>query len=197
MEMRIRAATPEDAGALLEIYRPYAEKTAISFEWECPTVGEFRRRICHTRERFPYLVAQREGELLGYAYLSAFHTRPAYGWGAETTIYLKEGCLKQGVGKALYTALEDVAKAQHIRCLYACIGVPRGEDPYLTDNSRQFHAHLGYRQVGEFQKCGYKFGRWYDMVWMEKWLDQGDEPLPVIPFPQLGRDVLAGLGIEL
>lgn len=81
----------------------------------------------------------------------------AYAWGAETTIYLRRDSLGQGVGKALYTALEAVAKAQHIRCLYACIGVPRGADPYLTDNSRQFHAHLGYRQVGEFQTCGYKF----------------------------------------
>ena len=84
------------------------------------------------------------------------------------------------MGKALYTALEAVAKAQNIRCLYACIGVPRGADPYLTDNSRQFHAHLGYRQIGEFQACGDKFGRWYDMIWMEKCIGtHTDTPAPV------------------
>lgn len=198
MERTIRVAAPGDAAELLALYRPYVEETAISFEWETPTLEEFTARIRRTLTKYPYLVLEQAGELLGYAYLSPFHTRAAYAWGAETTIYLRRDSLGQGVGKALYTALEAVAKAQHIRCLYACIGVPRGADPYLTDNSRQFHAHLGYRQVGEFQACGYKFGRWYDMVWMEKWLAAGEgAPQPVIPFPQLDRAALARLGIQL
>ena len=194
----IRPAVPEDAPALLAIYAPYVRETAVTFEYEIPSPEEFAGRIRRTLERYPYLTAQSGGEVLGYACAGAFKERAAYDWSVETTIYLRRDSLGQGVGKALYTALEAVAKAQHIRCLYACIGVPRGADPYLTDNSRQFHAHLGYRQVGEFQACGYKFGRWYDMVWMEKWLAPGESaPQPVIPFPQLDRAALARLGIQL
>lgn len=89
----------------------------------------------------------------------------------ETTIYIRKDRQKTGVGKKLYEALEKVLHAQNICNLYACIGYPEIEDKYLTKNSAQFHAHLGYRMVGEFYHCGYKFNRWYNMVWMEKLLD--------------------------
>ena len=96
-----------------------------------------------------------------------------------------------GVGRALYEAIERVSRAQHIQSLCACIGVPDGPgDEYLTTNSIDFHSHMGYRMVGEFQRCGYKFGRWYNMAWMEKHIgDHPQHPEPVIAFPQL-RDSL-------
>ena len=124
-----------------------------------------------TMKKYPYLVAEQNGEILGYSCAGAFKGRAAYDWAVETTIYIRKDRQKTGVGKKLYEALEKVLHAQNICNLYACIGYPEIEDKYLTKNSAQFHAHLGYRMVGEFYHCGYKFDRWYNMVWMEKLLD--------------------------
>ena len=170
-EIKIRPATEADAAEILNIYAPYITDTAITFEYDVPTLEEFTGRIRHTLEKYPYLVAVRDSEIIGYAYAGAFYGRAAYDWSAETTIYVKKGCSHSGVGKLLYQALETALKAQNIINLYACIGYPEIEDKYLTKNSAQFHAHLGYRMVGEFYHCGYKFDRWYNMVWMEKLLD--------------------------
>ncbi len=195
-DIRIRTASVEDAEELLAIYKPYVEKTAISFEYDVPEVSEFRRRIAHTLEKYPYLVAERDGELLGYAYMGPFVGRAAYDWAAEVSIYVKEDKRKLGVGKCLYQALEAVAKAQNILNLNVCIGYPDQDDEYLTKNSVQYHGHMGYRMVGKFHNCGYKFGRWYHMVWMEKLIGvHVDRPDAVIPFPQLGREVLEKLGV--
>ncbi|MCI8978229.1 MAG: GNAT family N-acetyltransferase [Lachnospiraceae bacterium] len=189
-DFAIRAATPDDAGALLAIYTPYVTNTAISFECEAPGLSEFQKRIENTLKRYPYLLAERDGEILGYAYTGPFVGRAAYAWAAETTIYLKEGKKKMGIGRALYEALEKVSRAQNILNLNACIGYPEAEDEYLTGNSVQFHGHMGYRMVGEFHKCGYKFGRWYNMVWMEKLLgEHGENPKEVIPFPALAGHI--------
>ena len=171
-DIKIRAVTKADANELLEIYRPYVEKTAITFEWEVPTLQEFEGRIAHVLEKYPYLAAERKGEIVGYAYAGRFHGRAAYDWAVETTVYVREDQKKTGVGKELYLALEKALGLQNILNLNACIGYPEVEDEYLTKNSAQFHRHLGYRLVGEFYKCGYKFGRWYNMVWMEKVLLQ-------------------------
>ena len=169
-EIKIRPATEADAAEILNIYAPYITDTAITFEYDVPTLEEFTGRIRHTLEKYPYLVAVRDSEIIGYAYAGAFYGRAAYDWSAETTIYVKKGCRHSGVGKLLYQALETALKAQNIINLYACIGYPEEDDEYLTKNSAQFHAHLGYRMVGEFYHCGYKFDRWYNMVWMEKLL---------------------------
>ena len=192
----IRTALPEDGEEILNIYTPYVEKTAITFEYDVPGIREFQGRIGKTGKRYPYLVAQREGEILGYAYTGPFVGRAAYDWAAEVSIYLREDCRRMGIGRKLYAAIEGISRAQHITNLCACIGTVDQEDEYLTNNSARFHAHLGYRMVGEFRKCGYKFGRWYNMVWMEKIIaEHEDRPEPVIPFPELGRDILAGLGV--
>lgn len=185
-EIQIRVASAKDADGLLEIYAPYVEKTAITFEYQVPGLAEFQKRIEKTLKNYPYLVAEKEGRLLGYAYTGPFVGRAAYAWGAEVSIYLREDQRKMGIGKRLYQAIEAVSRAQNIKNLNACIGSPETEDEYLTRNSIEFHAHMGYRMVGEFYKCGYKFGRWYNMVWMEKLIgDHEPEPAPVIPFPEL------------
>lgn len=179
-EIKIRPATEADAAEILNIYAPYITDTAITFEYDVPTLEEFTGRIRHTLKKYPYLVAVRDSEIIGYAYAGAFYGRAAYDWSAETTIYVKKGCRHGGVGKLLYQALETALKAQNIINLYACIGYPEVEDEYLTKNSAQFHAHLGYRMVGEFYHCGYKFDRWYNMVWMEKLLDpEVKHPKPI------------------
>lgn len=191
----IRTARPEDAPALLGIYAPYVEKTAISFEYDVPAVQEFRGRIETILQKYPYLVAEKNHELLGYAYTHAFVGRAAYDHCAETTIYLRENVTKIGIGRRLYSALEKISKAQNIFTLNACIGYPEVEDEYLTMNSIQFHAHMGYRFVGRFYKCGYKFGKWYDMAWMEKTLIKHPEnPPAVIPFPKLEKAPHIGSG---
>ena len=185
-EIRIRPATEADAEEILNIYAPYVMDTAITFEYDVPTLEEFTGRIHHTLEKYPYLVAVRDGEIIGYAYAGTFYGRAAYDWSAETTIYIKKDCRHSGVGKLLYQALEDALKAQNIINLYACIGYPEVDDEYLTKNSEQFHEHLGYRLIGEFRKCGYKFGRWYHMVWMEKMIGEHPEkPEPVKCFTKI------------
>ena len=182
----IRVASPDDAEALLKIYAPYVEKTAITFEYDVPTVHEFRKRIKHTLERYPYLVAEARDEIVGYAYTGSFVGRAAYDHSAETSIYVDENCRHGGVGKRLYEAVEKISAAQNIINLYACIGYPVVEDEHLTLNSVGFHEHLGYKLVGRFSKCGRKFDTWYDMVWMEKIIgEHGEEINPFVPFPEL------------
>lgn len=164
----IRTATPEDAGRLLEIYSYYVKNTAISFEITVPSPEEFRTRIKKTLARYPYLVLEENGIIKGYAYASPFVAREAYNHCAELTIYLDCNEKGYGYGRMLYERLEAELKKMGIINLYACIGDPIVEDEYLTKNSENFHAHLGFVKVGEFHKCGFKFGRWYNMIWMEK-----------------------------
>lgn len=185
----IRIATAEDASALLQIYAPYVKNTAITFEYNVPSEDEFRRRIECVLNRYPYLVAEIDGEIVGYAYATAFHERPAYGWGAETSIYVKQDMKKRGIGKALYMELERLLTLQNILNLNACIAYPETEDEYLTKNSVSFHQHLGYRLVGEFYKCGFKFNRWYNVVWMEKHIGvHSDNPLKVKTFNEIKQE---------
>lgn len=194
---KIRVAVKEDAGVLLAIYAPYVVKTAITFEYEVPSVEEFAGRIENTLEKYPYLVAERDGEIVGYAYAGAFHSRAAYQWGVETTVYVREDQKKKGIGRELYDALEKALALQNILNLNACIGYPETEDEFLTKNSVQFHKHLGYRFVGEFYQCGYKFGRWYNMMWMEKHLgEHPDTPPAVKPFDTVREELAALYGIR-
>ena len=164
----IRMANPADAQALLNIYAPYVINTAITFEYDVPSVEEFASRIAHTLEKYPYLLAEEGGNILGYAYASPFHDRPAYDWAVETSIYVDQNIKHRGIGRKLHDALESTLREQGILNMNACIAYPPEEDEHLDKNSVEFHAHMGYRLVGEFYKCGYKFNRWYNMVWMEK-----------------------------
>ena len=130
--IHIRAASPDDAAELLEIYAPYVRETAISFEYEVPALDEFRARITATLARYPYLAAERGGALLGYAYCGAFSGRAAYALSAETSIYVRRGGHGRGIGRRLYEALFAAAKAQNLRNLYADAAYPDAEDEYLT-----------------------------------------------------------------
>lgn len=179
----IRTATLSDAQALLNIYSPYVEHTAITFEYDVPSVEEFASRIKNTLQKYPYLVAEKNGILLGYAYASPFHERPAYDWAVETSIYVDQNIKHQGIGRRLHDALEDALRSQGILNMNACIAYPPEEDEYLDKNSVEFHTHMGYRLVGEFYKCGYKFHRWYNMVWMEKLIGNhlSDQKPPKFP----------------
>ena len=166
--MLIRSASPDDAKHLLEIYGYYVENTAVSFEYEAPTENEFRERIAGTLKKYPYLVLEDDGVIRGYAYAGVFKGRAAYDRSCEVSIYLHRAARGRGYGRAVYEALEQSLKERGILNLYACIADPITEDEYLTKNSERFHRHMGYVRVGEFHRCAYKFGRWYNMIWMEK-----------------------------
>ncbi len=195
--IKIRTARPEDAPELLKIYAPYVEDTAITFEYTVPTLADFKGRIEHTLKKYPYLVAERDGELLGYAYTGEFKERAAYDWAVETSIYVRQDCKRLGLGRRLYAALEAVSRLQNVLNLYACIAYPKTEDEYLTRNSVEFHTHLGFKLVGEFHNCAYKFNRWYNMVWMEFPLgDIPSNPGAFIPYPALSREELMKIGID-
>ena len=268
-ERTFRVARPEDAEALLAIYAPYIEETAITFEYEVPSVEAFRARIAHTLATYPYIVAVEEQEgnagtgrvdgasascldraeanavtghvdgasvssapasgagevteahrtserIIGYAYVGRLHERAAYDWSVETSIYVDRCARKHGLGRQLYERLEAILRAMNIISVNACIaypgtmnanvadrtrkdlregtadsGVDIGEDPYLDTNSPDFHAHLGYQLVGHFHACAYKFDRWYDMIWMEKWIaPHPAKPEAMIPFPELPTEVV-------
>ncbi len=196
----IRIAAAEDAPRLLEIYRYYVTNTAITFEYEVPSKEEFQERIRCTLERYPYLVDEQGGRIVGYVYAGAFKERAAYDWAVETSIYVECKAHEKGTGRRLYAALERALQLQGICNAEACIAAPRGKDPYLTDNSIGFHDHLGYRPVGRFEQCAYKFNRWYDMVWMEKQI--GEHPKmpeilePVRPFPDIREELEAWLALQ-
>lgn len=167
--VQIRFATVEDAVDILNIYSYYVLNTAISFEYEVPTVNEFMERIRKTLEKYPYYVATINDKIVGYTYAGSFVGREAYKYSTELTVYIDKDYKKQGIGKLLYQKIEEYLKQKGIRNLYACIGTPiEKADEYIDFNSVEFHKHLNFKQVGEFHRCGYKFNRWYNMVWLEK-----------------------------
>lgn len=182
----IHPATVQDTPALLAIYAPYITDTAVSFEYDVPSVEEFAERIRSTLEKYPYLVAESDGRIVGYCYVGIMHGRQAYDWSVETSIYVDQNCKRMGVGRRLHDALELALSAMGILNLYACIAFPVGEDPYLTEDSVHFHEHLGYTHTAHFHKCGYKFNRWYDIVWMEKTIGEHREHQPAVkPFAEI------------
>ncbi len=164
----IRPVRLSDADKLLAIYSYYVEETAITFEYDVPSLEEFEERIRSISSCYPYLVAESDGQILGYAYAHAFHERAAFQWCVEMTIYLDRACRGRGIGPFLYQELESQLKAQGYLNLYASIAIPEVEDEYLTHNSEEFHRHLGYKTIGTFRNSGYKFDTWYHMIWMEK-----------------------------
>lgn len=188
-EIKIRTATTKDAKELLAIYEPYVRNTAITFEYDVPSIQEFTDRIAHTLEKYPYIVAEYKDAILGYAYASAFKERAAYDWAVETSIYVNTNMKKMGIGGVLYDLLEKILAAQGILNLNACIAYPVEEDQYLTKESVAFHTHYGYRLVGEFTQCGYKFNHWYNMVWMEKHIGKHVENQPPVMAYQVDKDI--------
>ncbi len=194
--IKLRTARLLDAKRLVEIYAPYVTDTAVSFEYEVPAVEEFQRRMEKTLERYPYLVAEKNGRILGYVYASAFIGRKAYDWSVELSIYLDRNVRRQGIGRKLYETMEEVLKKMHILNLNVCIAWPKEEDEYLTKSSVHFHEHMGFQWVGEFHDSGYKFGRWYNMVWMEKMIGEHlRNQEPVQTYPEI-RDKLVGNLLE-
>lgn len=176
--IRIEVVSPQDAAELLAIYAPYVVESTATFEYDVPTLQDFTARVENTLPKYPYLKAVRGEEILGYAYAGAFHVRAAYAWAATASIYVRQDARHMGLGTLLYNALEVWLRRQGVVTVFACITYP-------NPASVAFHERMGYETVGHYNKCGFKFGRWLDVVWMQKeLLPRADEPAPLLAFPQ-------------
>ena len=166
--IKIRNVNVNDSNELLKIYGYYVLNTAITFEVDVPTIEEFQERIKRISSKYPYICLEKDGVIKGYAYTHEFYGREAYKYSNEVTIYLDHNSKGKGYGKLLYNELEKRLKEMGIKNLYACIASPVVIDSHLDNKSEEFHNHLGYKRIGLFTKCGYKFNTWYNMIWMEK-----------------------------
>lgn len=167
--MAIRMANKQDIPRILEIYAPYIENTAISFEYEVPALEAFTERFIGITAQFPWLVWEENGVISGYAYGSLPFERAAFQWSAEASIYLCPEAQGKGIGKKLYDALEQLLQKQGYKKVYAIITT-------ANEASIAFHKAVGYRHTATMPDCGYKLGSWYGIVWMEKDLNTWDDP---------------------
>ena len=167
----IRDVTINDAKELLNIYEYYILNTAITFEINVPTLAEFEDRIKNITEKYPYICIFDNNKILGYAYAHEYKPRDAYKYSCELSIYLDNSLKGHGFGKLLYNNIESRLKEMGIKNIYSCVTYVDKGDEYVTNNSVEFHKHLGFVEVGHFHKCGYKFDRWYDILWLEKILE--------------------------
>lgn len=154
----IRLATADDAAPIQAIYAPNVLHTAISFEHVPPTVEEMRQRIQKTLPRWPWLVCEHRGEIVGYVYAGAHRTRAAYQWSVDVSVYVQARVHRAGVGRALYSSLLALLTLQGFHCAYAGITLP-------NLGSVGLHEALGFRPIGVYREVGYKLGAWHDVGW--------------------------------
>lgn len=179
----IRIARAADVPSILDIYAPYVRGTTITFEYTVPSPDAFRDRFASITERFPWLVWEERGQILGYAYASLPFERAAYAWCAEPSIYLRQDARGRGIGRRLYAALEALLSRMGYQVSFAVI---TGENRA----SLAFHEALGYQKCAEMVKCGMKFGRWLDVIWLEKRLNPVEIPSNFpIAWREFGKDV--------
>lgn len=167
----IRLAEESDAIGVLAVYRPYVEETAITFEYEVPTQVEFLCRLQRIQSNYPFLVCEEKGQIIGYAYAHRQMTRAAYQWNAELSVYIDRKHTGRGVGKALYTALIEILKLQHVQTVCALITLP-------NPVSETLHHKMGFKRIGLHPQAGYKLGKWYDVAWYEKVIGNRESPPP-------------------
>lgn len=171
--MTIRDARRSDVPAMLAIYAPFVEHTAVSFEYDVPTEAEFARRLEEHQAAFPWLVCEENGRVMGYAYAGRAFERAAYGWNAEISCYLAPELRGRGVGRRLYARIEEILTRLGYYKLFAV--VTSANAPSVA-----FHRALGFRDAACFRNVGYKQGGWYDVLWLEKTLCDRPEP-PRLP----------------
>lgn len=178
----LRIATEADVPAILNIYAPYILTSTATFEYDVPSEAEFLQRFQTITAQFPWLVWEENGEILGYAYASPPYSRAAYAWCAEPTIYLRPDARGKGIAAALYTALETILSLQGYQVLYALICAENAP-------SLRFHEKFHYTFSVHFPDCGFKFGRWLGLIWMEKRLKSVEIPSKTpIPWLSIRQD---------
>ena len=172
MPPTIRLAEFDDAEQVQVIYAPYCD-TPISFEAEPPSVAEMRSRLAKVLGHYPWLLCEDGGEVLGYAYATQHRERAAYRWSVDTTVYVRQGRRRRGVGRALYTSLLAVLPLQGYANAYAGVTLPNPASVGL-------HEAMGFREVGVYRQVGFKCGAWHDVAWYQRPLQprQGEPPAP-------------------
>ena len=159
-EFSFRLAVPEDAAQMLDIYSRYVTETAVTFEYDVPTVCEFENRIRKISERFPWIVCETDGRIVGYAYASEYRERAAFRWSCELSVYVADVFQRHGIGKVLYRVLLDVLRLQGYHTAVACVTYPNAV-------SDAFHRGLGFEYTGLFPNVGYKLGSWWGVSWYQ------------------------------
>ena len=160
MSATIRLASDEDATQLRDIYAPYCLQTPISFEEAPPDHAEMRRRVRKVGARFPWLVCDRGGDVLGYVYGGTHRERAAYRWSVEVTAYVRQDSQRKGIGRALYTSLFRLLALQGFYNAFAGITLP-------NPGSVGLHEALGFRPIGVYAAIGFKLGGWHDVSWYQ------------------------------
>ena len=168
----IRPAVLADAAGILQVYSPYIKNTVITFETEVPEIEEFTARIETIKNKYPYLVCESGGNIIGYAYASKHGERSAYKYSVDVSIYVDPDHQQKGIGKALYSNLFEALKAYDLYTAYASITLP-------NEKSIRLHKAFGFHEIGTCHNVGYKNGRWLDLIWLEKPLKQYDTPTTV------------------
>ena len=166
---KLRPAEAADAPALLSIYAPYVEHTAVTFEYEVPTIPAFARRIEEISSFYPYLVWEENGKILGYAYAHRHKERAAYQWNVELSIYLDQNARGRGIGTTLYSALIELLLLQGVQNFYACVTQPNAASDAL-------HRKMGFTPCSIWHRSGYKLGKWHDVAWYEMNISISDTP---------------------
>lgn len=172
----LRVARKEDAEGILAIYSPFVKNTTVSFEYEVSDVSNYATKIEELLINFPWLIAEADGVIVGYAYASKHRDRPGYAWSAESSIYVHDDFMRKGIATVLYNALFEILAAQNFINLYAGIAQP-------NEGSTMFHVKMGFTPVGVYKKVGYKNGNWVDVVWLHRTLlKHPAEPKAIIAF---------------
>jgi len=177
----IRVATGEDAQGVQEIYAPIVRDTVISFELDPPSVAEMRQRILDTLAHWPWLVCEREGQVIGYAYAGKYRVRAAYQWSVDVSVYIHERARRRGVGRALYSALFPILVLQGFYNAQAGVTLPNAA-------SVRLHEAMGFQPIGVYRKIGYKMGAWHDVGWWQLVL----QPHAAAPAPLLDISAVQG-----
>lgn len=178
---RMRMAETADTKEILEIYSDYIRNTTVTFEYTVPLAADFEKRITGILEKYPYLVYEENGEIIGYAYAHQFMVRAASQWFAELSVYLAPKAQKRGLGKAFYGALEELLFLQNVEKIYGCI-------ESSNEPSRRLHAALGFQETALFPRCAFKMGKWLSLLWLEKTLIERKEPLPLLSIWQIEEE---------
>ena len=172
-DITFRMADVSDAEELLSIYKPYVTDTAITFEYEVPSIEVFKNRIKETLEGYPYIVCEYKDKIVGYAYAHRYGERAAFQWDVELSIYLDMNYKSLGIGKILYNKVIEILKLQNVQNIYACI-------TSANDKSIKFHEKMGFEFIGIFKDTGYKFDKWYDITWFGMRVkDKNEKPAKV------------------
>lgn len=169
----IRLVNPSDSFQCIDIYRPYVESTAITFDYDVPTEEEYKHKIEENASEYPWLVCSFKDRVIAYAYASKLRVKAAYKWTVESTIYVNRDFHGKGVARLLYTSLFEILRELGYLNIYAGVALP-------NIKSESFHRSLGFYDVGTYKNIGYKFGKWHDVLWLQLHLDKHtiDPPMP-------------------